>query len=72
MPGIFGFFDITLGSHKHWSTTSSAALNTMAEAMRYEPFYTSRLYENADMGVYVGWVGSVQATYGVLPWGNRR
>lgn len=62
MPGIYGIIDISGATHstdRHGHYLKKLA--AMTKAMRYEPFYISKEYVNADFGVYVGWVGTGQS-----------
>lgn len=69
MPGIFGLVIKSAedgGDHR-------TALGLMAAAMRYESFYTTRLYESKTLGVFAGWVGPAEdiANGGVITVPNR-
>ena len=57
MPGISGLIDLSGKTRSREGVPHAETVAAMIEAMRYEPFYTSRQYGNQDAGVYLGWVG---------------
>ncbi len=57
MPGITGLIDLSGKTRNREGVPHTDTVAAMIEAMRYEPFYTSRQYGNPDAGVYLGWVG---------------
>lgn len=57
MPGIFGLIDKKSGVQNNDDFSFAAALKTMAEVMRYEPWYVSMTYDYRELGVYLGNVG---------------
>lgn len=59
MPGIFGIVEKSGEAAGGAGTPFRGVLAAMAAEMQYEPFYTSRLYASADLGVYAGWVGRI-------------
>lgn len=73
MPGIYGIIDISgapQSSDRHGKHMRKLA--AMTRAMRYEPFYVSKEYVNADFGLYVGWVGPGQSDNPIMEIGGRR
>lgn len=64
MPGIFGIVE---KSAEPAGAAASGVLKAMAAAMQYEPFYTSRLYESRELGVFAGWVGRVDQAESLGP-----
>jgi len=54
MPGIFGVVDKSGAAAGAGRTPHHCALAAMAAVMKYEPFYTSKLSESRDLGVYAG------------------
>ena len=57
MPGIIGLIDLSGKTRNREGVPHTDTVAAMIDAMRYEPFYTSRQYGNPDAGVYLGWVG---------------
>lgn len=58
MPGIFGLIDKNVGDHRSGNAWFSAALNSMAQVMRYENWYFSSTHSFSELGIYVGCVGN--------------
>ena len=66
VPGICGFVVKSEYQHSAQHACHVATLDTMAAAMRYEPFYSSQTFHSPELGVYVSWVGRPDGASGAL------
>lgn len=66
MPGIVG---LLTGMPREWA---EAELLRMVEALRHEPFYTTGVWIDEALGVYVGWVARKDSFSDGMPLRNQR
>lgn len=60
MAGIFGLIDLSGSGRGRDVRDPANRIGAMAEAMRHEPSLVERRIHNGEMGVYLGWMGSLE------------
>ena len=66
MPGLVGMIT------KRPNVWAEETVCTMLKTMLHEPFYTSGVWSDPSLGVYVGWVATQGAFAGDMPLKNER
>jgi len=57
VPGIFGLVSKQAERSRRTNMQNAETLRAMANTMRYESFYETRLSDIGALGIHVGWVG---------------
>src|SRR5574337_209363 len=67
MPGIAGII-----SKKSLTGKNEKDVRVMVDCMMHEPFYTSGVYVDRTMGIYVGWVNHKGSFSDCMPVYNKK